>query len=165
MAARPPHDHLPSQPVGSLGPMRRSDLHGIALARLEAVGQRYTTGRRALIDVLADARAPITTAAIAERDKTLTTSSTYRNLAVMEEAGIVRRLITSAEHASFELAEDLTEHHHHMICSSCGSVRDVTLPEALERDLDRALARLAKRNDFAVREHRLDLVGVCGSCS
>ncbi|MFM7534585.1 MAG: hypothetical protein ACKO91_02165, partial [Acidimicrobiales bacterium] len=53
----------------------------------------------------------------------------------------------------------------HMICSSCGSVRDVTLPEALERELDRSLARLAKRNDFAVREHRLDLVGVCACCS
>jgi Fur family ferric uptake transcriptional regulator len=160
------HDHRStSQGDGSLAPMRRSELHAAAAARLESMAQRYTTARRALIDVLVDAGAPITIAAIAERDRSLTTSSTYRNLAVMEEAGIVRRLVTSAEHASFELAEDLTEHHHHMICSSCGSVRDVTLPDALERELDRALARLAKRNDFAVREHRLDLVGVCGSCT
>jgi Fur family ferric uptake transcriptional regulator len=161
-----PDDRLPAPPSdGSLTPMRRSELHDLVASRLEAVAQRYTTARRALVDVLADAAAPITTAAIAERNRSLTTSSTYRNLAVLEEAGIVRRLVTSAEHASFELAEDLTEHHHHMICSSCGSVRDVTLPEALERELDRALARLAKRNDFAVREHRLDLVGVCGSCN
>jgi len=98
------------------------------------------------------------------RDKSLTTSSTYRNLAVMEEAGVVRRLVTSSEHASFELAEDLTEHHHHLICSSCGLVRDVTLPDALERDIERALVKLARRNDFAVTEHRIDLVGVCASC-
>ena len=55
-------------------------------------------------------------------------SSAYRNLAVLEHAGVVRRVITEGEFARFELTEELTEHHHHLICSRCGRVEDVTVP-------------------------------------
>jgi Fe2+ or Zn2+ uptake regulation protein len=38
------------------------------------------------------------------------------------------------------------------------------VPDALERDLDVALAKLAKGEGFALDHHRLDLVGRCASC-
>jgi len=111
------------------------------VTRLAAIAQRCTAAWRALVDVLADAGAPVTTAAIAELDTSLTTSSTYRNLTVLKEARIVRRLVTSAERASFELAEELTEHHHHMIGSSLrlGARRH---PARCARARDRPRARL-----------------------
>ena len=144
--------------------MRRAELHSLAAARLRGLNQRYTAARRTLIDILADADGPLTTAAIGERDGDLALSSTYRNLSLLEQAGLVRRVITSAEHASYELAEELTEHHHHLLCTRCGSVRDFTISAELESGLDHALRRIAKRNEFDASSHRLDLIGTCAAC-
>ena len=78
----------------------------------------------------------------------LSQSSAYRNLSIMEEAGIVRRLVHGAEHAHYELAEDLTQHHHHLICENCGLIRDITLTPRLERSLDSAFDGVAPRRGF-----------------
>ncbi len=92
-------------------------------------------------------------------------SSVYRNLTVLEEAGLVQRVASSDDWARFELAEDLTGHHHHQICTRCGEVRDFTLPNHLESTLDDCLTSVATANGFTLQHHRLDLVGVCESCS
>lgn len=145
--------------------MATEELHGSVDARLAAQGQRYTRNRRALVDLLVGAGNPVSLPELLERDRSLSQSSTYRNLAVLEEAGAVRRLVTGAEHARFELAEDLTEHHHHMVCDECGSVVDFALPDELEAALDAALGAAARRRRFTPRHHSLDLVGRCASCA
>jgi Fe2+ or Zn2+ uptake regulation protein len=145
--------------------MATEELHGSVDARLAAQGQRYTRNRRALVELLVGAGNPVSLPELLERDRSLSQSSTYRNLAVLEEAGAVRRLVTGAEHARFELAEDLTEHHHHMVCDECGSVVDFSLPDELEAALDAALASAARSMTFTARHHSLDLVGRCASCA
>jgi Fe2+ or Zn2+ uptake regulation protein len=142
----------------------RSDAHAVVARRLAAVGQRYTSGRRGLIDALLAAGNPL---AIGEllAASALPQSSAYRNLAVLEQAGAVRRVVTDEDFARYELAEALTEHHHHLICSSCGRVEDVTIPASLEADVDRTVSRLAKRSGFATVAHRLDLIGTCRECA
>jgi Fe2+ or Zn2+ uptake regulation protein len=76
----------------------------------------------------------------------------------------VQRVVATGEWSRFELAEQLTDHHHHLICASCGTVRDVTVPAALERSLARSLGDLASVEGFAIDHHRLDLVGRCAAC-
>jgi len=144
--------------------VRSADLHELAALRLSGLDQRYTRARRALVDVLAAADAPLAIPQLLDRDRSLAQSSAYRNLTVLERAGVVHRIVTADEFARYELAEDLTGHHHHLICSACGDVRDVTMPPELESQLDRALGRIAGEHDFAADHHRLDLVGTCPSC-
>ncbi len=141
-----------------------ADVHDVAAARLRRLDQRYTRGRRALVDVLASAETPLSIPQLLGRDGALKQSSAYRNLAVLEQAGVAHRIVTSDEFARYELAEDLTEHHHHLICSACGEVRDFTAPARIEDDLDRALRRVASRHGFEPDHHRLDLVGTCSDC-
>lgn len=141
------------------------DLHATALARLRADGQRYTTGRRQLVELLAAAAQPVTIPQLLEQRRGLAQSSVYRNLAVLERAGVVHRVVTSDEFGRYELAEDLTRHHHHLICSRCGDVADFTVPAPVEDELDAALARAARRAGFRPSGHRLDLIGTCASCS
>jgi Fe2+ or Zn2+ uptake regulation protein len=88
----------------------------------------------------------------------------YRNLATLEQAGAVHRIVTNGDFARYELAEDLTEHHHHLICSRCGDVSDFTAPPALEASLGRAMASVADATGFAPAHHRLDLIGTCARC-
>jgi Fur family transcriptional regulator, ferric uptake regulator len=142
-----------------------ADLHEIAAGRLRRDDQRYTTGRRRLIDLLVDADQPLTIPQLLERSGDLAQSSAYRNLAVLERAGVVHRIVTTDEFARYELAEDLTEHHHHLICSTCGEVADFTVPGELEDELDRSLAEIATHRGFTADHHRLDLVGTCSACT
>jgi Fur family transcriptional regulator, ferric uptake regulator len=141
-----------------------SDLHTTAAERLRSVGQRYTAQRRALVSVLERVRKPVSTAEIVE-SRMGPQSSVYRNLSVLEHAGVVRRVVAEGGFARYELAEELTEHHHHLICSNCGKVEDVTIPPDFETTMDRTVDRLARRSGFAKVRHRLDLIGTCRACA
>ena len=141
------------------------DLHGSIGARLRGAQQVYTAQRRRLVDVLAAAREPMTLPELLAADRHFAQSSVYRNLAVLEQVGAVTRIVTGMDHASWELAEDLTgHHHHHLVCSGCGEVADFTLSPAVEAELERVLAAAARKARYDVEHHRLDLVGRCRSC-
>ena len=139
-------------------------VHAMAEQRLRLVDQRYTSGRRALVELLASAGHPVSIGDIAQRLPGLPRSSAYRHLVDLQTAGLVRRVTASDEFTRFELAEDLTEHHHHLLCSSCGKVIDVTLPAGLEQDVARAISQLAGAEGFQAHSHQLDVLGVCAAC-
>lgn len=141
-----------------------TELHDVVATRLRLDGQRYTSGRRALVTILAASDQPLTLPQVLRRARGMAQSSAYRNLAVLERAGVVHRVHSSDEFARYELDEELTEHHHHLICEACGLVSDFTVPDDLERSLSRALDRVASRSGFRVDHHRLDLVGRCADC-
>src|SRR3954452_13139587 len=145
-------------------PAMRSDLHDTAAARLRQNDQRYTKNRRTIVTALAATARPVTIPELLAARKGLPQSSAYRNLALLESAGVVRRLVGAGGFARYELAEDLTEHHHHLICNVCGDVEDFTLSHDVESTVERALKRVARRNEFETGHHRLDLVGVCARC-
>jgi Fe2+ or Zn2+ uptake regulation protein len=89
----------------------------------------------------------------------------YRNLAILETAGVVTRVVSNDEFGRFELAEDLIGHHHHLMCESCGAMSDITIPHEIEEQLDSTLGALAKASGFTLSHHRLDRVGKCAKCA
>jgi Fur family transcriptional regulator, ferric uptake regulator len=142
-----------------------NDLERSIVERLDEVELRYTTGRRAIVDGLRNANGPVTLPELLALVPALAQSSAYRNLALMEEAGVVRRLVHGNDHARYELAEALTEHHHHLICESCGVVRDVRLDVRLERTLDKTFDEVATAEGFTVGRHAIDVFGTCADCA
>lgn len=140
-------------------------MHATADDLLRGAGQRYTANRRSLVDALAAAGGPITVVDLLVSIDGMAQSSAYRNLAVLEEAGVVRRLVTDDDTARFELAEHLTGHHHHLICEGCGAVVDIDVPARIEDDVRTLSATVAAEHGFRVDHHRLDLVGRCGVCT
>lgn len=141
-----------------------SELDDVVLARLVASDQRYTPARRALVAALRSAGGPVSIQEIQRLTDDLPQSSVYRNLSVLEAAGVVTRIVGNDEFGRFELAEDLIGHHHHLLCEECGAMLDVTVPPAIEKQLDEALAKLAESSGFTLHHHRLDLVGRCAKC-
>ena len=135
-----------------------------ASAKLRAVGQRYTSQRRALVALLSGAGSPLPVPAILEAGGGITQSSAYRNLAVLEHAGVLRRVVTDEDFARYEPTEELMGHHHHLVCSICGRVEDVAISADVEAQLDRSLDRLARGAGFVSVSHRLDLIGICRDC-
>jgi Fur family transcriptional regulator, ferric uptake regulator len=143
----------------------QEDVREAVATRLRSVGQRLTTNREALLDTLSAAPRPLTIPEILGRREGLAQSSVYRNLVVLEEAGIVHRVVGTDEFARWELAEDLTGHHHHLICASCGRVEDVPASAGLERSVAAAAAAITRTTGFHTQRHRVDLVGVCRRCA
>jgi len=140
-------------------------IHDEAALRLAALDQRYTGNRREIVEVLAGAERPLTITEIVDIAPTVPVSSAYRSLTVLADAHVVRRVAGTDDTGRFELAEDLSgEHHHHLICSNCGTVVDVAASPRLERALADAARAAADEAGFEVHEHRIDLVGRCSNC-
>jgi Fur family ferric uptake transcriptional regulator len=142
-----------------------ADVHRAVEVRLNDRDQRYNANRRRIVEALAEAASPLTLPELLRRRPSLTQSSTYRNLAALEEARVVRRVVSGSEHAHFELAEDLTEHHHHLVCVDCGSIADVTLEPPLEARLERAFDVAAEARGFRPAGHSIDIYGRCAACA
>ena len=144
---------------------RPTRLHETVSVLLHAQQQRLTTARRLIVDVLDAADRPLTIPEILDAQPELAQSSAYRNLVVLEQAHVVHRLVTP-DFARYELAEDLTgDHHHHLICTVCGSVEDVPASAGLEQSLHDAIDQIARSTGFRTAGHRIDLVGVCHNCA
>jgi len=139
-------------------------MHSVAERRLRRIDQRYTSGRRAIIELLISAGHPVSIEDIAEQLPSVPRSSAYRHLTNLHAAGLIRRVTASDEYTRFELAEDLTEHHHHLLCLNCGEVTDVTLPTGLEQQVTSAIGKLADAEGFQAHSHQLDVLGLCAAC-
>jgi Fur family transcriptional regulator, ferric uptake regulator len=140
-------------------------IHDEAALRLASLDQRYTANRREIVQVLAGADRPLTITEIVDVAPSVPVSSAYRSLTVLADARVVRRVAGNDDTGRFELAEDLSgQHHHHLICSNCGTVVDAAASPRLERALDDAAKAAVEESDFEVHEHRIDLVGRCANC-
>ncbi len=141
------------------------NIHDIVDEQLRRTRQRYTRGRRQLVEMLAQAKRPVTIPELLDLGAAQSQSSLYRNLAILEQCGAVHRMVSTDDVSRYELAEELSEHHHHLVCSICGRLEDVVLPAQIERALSRAADEAREQRDFEVDSHRLELVGTCPQCA
>jgi Fe2+ or Zn2+ uptake regulation protein len=140
------------------------ELHELVEVHLHRIDQRYTPGRQAVVELLASGGRPLSISDIAQGIPEVPRSSAYRHLADLQSAGVVRRIAANDEFARFELAEDLTHHHHHLLCSLCGRVIDVTPTSDFERTVSVMVDELARQQGFRASSHALDVIGHCASC-
>jgi len=87
-----------------------------------------------------------------------------RNLTVLCDAGVTRRVPGTDDLGRFELAEDLAGHHHHVLCANCGSLVDFAASARLERALAEASRQVAEQTGYEITGHRLDFDGRCPDC-
>jgi Fe2+ or Zn2+ uptake regulation protein len=129
--------------------------HAEVAARLGRAQQRYTAGRRTLVELLHTAGRPLEIIELADGPEGLPVSSIYRNLVVLEQAGAVTRYPgAGGGHARYELSEELV----------CGRIEDDPVPPEVDAGLASLLDAVATRTGFTVTDHRLELRGLCERC-
>jgi Fe2+ or Zn2+ uptake regulation protein len=132
---------------------------------MASAGQRYTGGRRKLIEALAGAAEPLDMTAIGHIVPELPQSSAYRSLAVFTSLGITQRIAGAHDSGYYELSEEFVgSHHHHAVCTVCGRVVDITSTPKLEHALQEAARAASEQSGFDLDAHRFDLVGTCNDC-
>ncbi|MDQ3156630.1 MAG: transcriptional repressor [Actinomycetota bacterium] len=138
-----------------------------AVATLREHGERITTSRRAVIDVLDSTDEHLTADEIAERAADMAPgvhrTTVYRALATLGEIGLVIHTHIAGSATIYHLASSHDESHHvehaHVQCTSCGSVIDVA-----EHLLEPVAESLADDIGFRVDVHHAALLGTCASC-
>ncbi len=130
-----------------------------ALAALRKVGHRITLPRRALLETLICEHGPFTAEELHKRLPAglCDLVTVYRSLGALEETDLVRRCDFGDGSYRYEFNTG-ENHHHHIICRQCGSVRtlDVCFADGLER--------LVRQMGYAQVTHTLEIFGVCVAC-
>ena len=126
---------------------------------------RYTRGRRSVVSALAGSDGPRSVAALRTQiGLSLPLSSLYRTLSILEETGVVVHHFGASGVTLYELAEWLQGHHHHLVCTNCGSVDDVSLSQSVESRIDALVDEMSAVASFSPSDHELEIHGLCSRC-
>ena len=151
----------------TIAPMaaQRQPAVDLAEERLRSSGVRATKTRRSVMQKLSSVDGPRTADEIFKLLRsTVPLSSLYRTLSVLSTNGVLDRVHDGEGIARYELAEWLTDHHHHVVCVSCGRIDDVALDESHEIAIHGIATHLGKQTGFRVLDHVLEVEGVCADC-
>jgi len=123
-------------------------------------GTRLTPQRRAVLDAIEASSGRFTALELFERARhsspRLGLATTYRTLDLLRQTGSLHALSGEGRPAYVRCSP---EHHHHLVCLSCGSVEDT---ELCATPSQRSLTR---RHGFRAESHELEIYGTCRRCS
>jgi Fur family ferric uptake transcriptional regulator len=141
----------------------RSEWAEHARVVLNQAGHKQGRARNAMIDLLAGQHCALTALEIEDQlrggDQRVGRASIYRILELLGERGLINRLELGDGTARYELVDPGGEHHHHLVCDSCGQLVPFDDP-----DLERSIDRVSRRLGFRMHDHEVVLHGDCTGC-
>ncbi|MDP7288895.1 MAG: transcriptional repressor [Phycisphaerae bacterium] len=128
--------------------------------REESVELRMTRQRRLILEELSTPGSHLTADAIYQnvrlRISNISLGTVYRNLEVLSQAGMVKKLHIGSGQKIYERA---LRNHYHARCSNCGCISDI--PSEPFGDLEQT----AKTSSgFDITGHELEFEGLCEKC-
>ena len=131
------------------------------LEQLRDNGYRITAARRAVVETVQTstrALTPIEVYGLArKKDRALGLVTVYRTLEKLEELHLIQRVHQPMGCQAFISAGQ--GHQHLLLCQGCGQV------EFFEGDdLDALMRSIAKKTGYQIKEHWLQLFGLCANC-
>ncbi len=140
-----------------------SEWQGHAQDALAHAGYRSSAPRNAVVDALAELGCSVTAKEIAdlldEQGRAVGLASVYRALDLLDRLRLVQRFDVGEGIARYEPAHPGGEHHHHLVCQSCGTVSAFE-----DQGLERAIEKLSRRVDYSIDAHDVTLRGECPAC-
>lgn len=125
---------------------------------LEETGYRLTAPRRAVLEAIAGATRPFTIEELSDRLPNIGRATVFRTIKLLHELDIVCRVPLEDGGIRYERSRS-GHHHHHLICSECGSVTEFSDPA-----LDEVIEQNATTASFELDGHSAELYGRCASC-
>ena len=125
-------------------------------------GYKLTPQRRALLKVIAAQHDYLSPEALFEKTRQeypgIGLVTIYRTLDLLNQLDLVCRIHSSSGCHDYIMRRP-TEHHHHLVCSSCGRAVDFT-----DCDLSDLEKRLSAETGYKIQGHLLELWGRCAGC-
>jgi Fur family transcriptional regulator, ferric uptake regulator len=126
-------------------------------------GLRSTAQRRLIVDTFFEGAPHMTIedllTEVRARDRGIGYATVYRTLKLLAECGVASERRFGDGLSRYELADEATAHHDHLICISCGTIVEFEEPriEALQDEV-------AERHGFEIASHKHEMYGTCPSC-
>jgi Fe2+ or Zn2+ uptake regulation protein len=143
--------------------------------QLTRAGYSNTRARRAVLDALVHAAGPVSPTELLQAGRSLHPAlglvTVYRTLEILEQLGVVRKLHLEEGCHSYALstaalraerdehASGAPAHGHHVICQECHRA-----VEFAGCDIEAVIASVQRQTGFTVRNHWLEMFGLCPSC-
>lgn len=132
-----------------------------ALDTLKENGVRITPQRHAILEYLVTSKSHPTAdeiyRSLASTFPNISVATVYNNLRVFRKIELVKELNYGDASSRFDFA---TDDHYHVICEECGTIVDFQYPGLEE------VEHLASHiTGFKVNSHRLEVYGICPTCS
>jgi Fe2+ or Zn2+ uptake regulation protein len=131
------------------------------LTQLQENGYRLTEARRSVVEIIQNSMRALTPVEVFDRARkkypALGLVSVYRTIEKLEELHLIQRVHQPQGCQAF-IAES-GGHEHLLLCQNCGKV---TFFEG--DDLNALIKSLSKKTGYEIREHWLQLFGLCQSC-
>lgn len=122
---------------------------------------KATQPRLAVLQALQHSRQPLTVEALQRRlpDRVVSLATVYRTVVEFVRVGLANSSDLGHGHAHYEYA-DQRRHHHHVVCTDCGRIDTVKLPQ------EHALVQvIGRRTRYALQRHIIEFFGICPQCS
>lgn len=131
------------------------------LDQLQEHGYRLTEARRAVVEAVAATDRALTPIEVfdtaREQNPALGLVTVYRTLEKLEELHLIQRVHQPQGCQAFIAASQT--HQHLLLCQNCGQVKFFE-----GDDLDALIAAISKKTGYQIREHWLQLFGLCDKC-
>ena len=98
--------------------------------------------------------------ALRKLERPVARASIYRILDELERLRLVQRVQVGQDMTRYEPIRTGKDHHHHLVCESCGTVTPFT-----DQGLENAIRKLSRRLPMQVAEHEIVLRGNCKACA
>src|ERR1700744_796552 len=127
-------------------------------------GLRSTAQRRLIVDTFFGAASHMTIEdllnEVRSHDKGIGDATVYRPLKLRAECGVASESKFGDGLSRYELADDASAHHDHLICESCGKITEFEEPriEALQDEV-------AAQHRFTLTSHKHEMYGICAECA
>lgn len=136
-------------------------------ARLQAYmakkGLRSTSQRRLIIDTFFSGAAHMTIEdllnEVRAQDRGIGYATVYRTLKLLAECGVASERRFGDGLSRYELADDASAHHDHLICLGCGKIIEFEEPR-----IEELQEEIAARYGFVVASHKHEMYGDCADC-
>lgn len=136
-------------------------------ARLQAYmakkGLRSTAQRRLIIDTFFSGAPHMSIEDLLQEvrahDKGIGYATVYRTLKLLAECGVASERRFGDGLSRYELADDASAHHDHLICLTCSKIIEFEEPriETLQEEI-------AAKYGFVVTSHKHEMYGECAEC-
>jgi len=124
---------------------------------------KVTKERSAVLRAFLDSERHITAEALYRKMKddgsSIGLATIYRTLNLFCESGLAEQRQFGDGQARYELIYNVN-HHDHLICQECQRII-----EFQNEEIEALQKKVAKKNDFKIFSHKLELYGLCSNCS
>ena len=130
---------------------------------LKNKGMKYTEQRAIILKILLNLDDHLSAEELLEvvkqkyPNQNIGIATVYRTLNFLEEVDLISSISFGKDGKKYESND--TQHHDHIICTSCGKI-----VEFFDEEIEKRQDNIAKLNGFKITNHDMQIYGLCDKC-